>query len=45
MKAINGELKGGLYGHPFYTDDFGYLMVPIVFPNGNGQGTYILTKF
>ncbi|XP_067950963.1 TNF receptor-associated factor 2-like [Watersipora subatra] len=39
MKAIKGELKRGVHGPLFYTHEFGYLMVPIVYPNGDGAGT------
>ena len=38
MKAIKGDLKRGVYGSLFYTHEFGYLMVPIVYPNGDGGG-------
>ena len=37
MKAIKGDLQR-VCGPLFYTHEFGYLMVPIVYPNGDGSG-------
>ena len=37
MKAIKGDLNR-VCGPLFYTHEFGYLMVPIVYPNGDGSG-------
>ena len=36
--AIQGILKKGIYGPPFFTHEFGYKMVPILYPNGDGAG-------